>query len=501
MTTTLPKNLGLRAQILLGLGLVTLFAVLSTGYLALWVSGGALRAQREFCSLSVAAATAAAVSAVVDGHEPLASPTNRAPLDALLRSLDGKGDLVQISILAPGGRPVMDRPPRGPDDVDPSVAAAVLSGTAPLLNYRFGPLGEVQLLAYAGISVAGHVLGAVRITFPAPPPVAAVIGQSGWWLPALAVADAALVLSLVFLVVTQLVVRPLRDMQKATTRVTAGDWDQQIAAQGPREIAALASAFNQMTTSLARQREQLIRSEKLASVGQLAAGVAHEIGNPLAAILGYVDILRADVGTGGPGALSPGDRHDALRRVKAETQRIHRIIQDLLAYSRPSREEAVATDPLKVVEAARSLLAPQARFRDVIVVVEPQGPSETVLVSPERLTQVFVNLLLNAADAMGGRGRIHIKATTEPAQIKIRIADDGPGIPAETRRKVFDPFFTTKDPGQGTGLGLPISRSIVESYGGTLELDHADGTVGTGAVFVLTLPCPANRPYIPARGP
>src|SRR3970282_648042 len=108
-------------------------------------------------------------------------------------------------------------------------------------------------------------------------------------------------------VITRLVVRPLRDMQKATARVSAGDWEQHIAPTGPQEIAALASAFHQMTSSRQGQREQLIRTEKLVSVGQLAAGVAHEIGNPLAAVLGYVDILRLDVEAGTP-SMTSADR-------------------------------------------------------------------------------------------------------------------------------------------------------------------------------------------------
>src|SRR5512135_340096 len=126
-----------------------------------------------------------------------------------------------------------------------------------------------------------------------------------------------------------------------------------------------------MTTSLSNHREQIIRTEKLASVGQLAAGVAHEIGNPLAAILGYVDILRADAA--GKGKLPTAERQDALERVKAETQRINRIIRELLEFSRPSREAPEATDLLRVVQSAQALLAPQSRFREVHVVTAGAG--------------------------------------------------------------------------------------------------------------------------------
>ncbi len=492
MTTTIGNRvLGVRAQILLGLGLVTLFAVLSTGYLALWAAGGTLRAQRESTAVLMASSAAAAIAAVLDGGQPLTAAGNRARVDTVLRQLSGKGDVWQVALCGLDGAGVAAWPLRVPGDVDPPVLTAVLSGTPAVFNYRVGPQGDMQLLSYAAVTLGDRVMGAVRLTLPAPTPVGAVLDRSGWLLAALAVGDALLVLALGFLVITQLVVRPLHAMQRATTRVGAGEWEQHIPPSGPREIAALAAAFNQMTSSLVNQREQLIRTEKLASVGQLAAGVAHEIGNPLAAVLGYVDILRADAAdAASPSgrALGPADRLDALDRVKAETQRIHRIIQDLLEYSRPSHEEAQTTEPLKIVDTARALLAPQARFRGVSVDTGKAATWSNVLVSPGRLTQVFVNLLLNAADAMGGTGTITVSCHAADGRVQITFADEGPGIPVESRRKVFDPFFTTKPPGQGTGLGLPISRSIIESYGGSLEIVSDGEGKGARTNFVVTLP-------------
>jgi signal transduction histidine kinase len=301
----------------------------------------------------------------------------------------------------------------------------------------------------------------------------------------LAVADASLVLGLGLFVLTQLVVRPLANLRRATTLMAAGNWDPEIIEEGPKEVAALAAAFRQMTVSLSGQREQIIQSEKLASVGQLAAGVAHEIGNPLAAILGYVDILRSDLA--GRNDLPLADRKDALDRVKAETQRIHRIIRDLLEFSRPSHEDPLATDPLRVVQSAQALLAPQSRFREIRVVTEPATVEwPNVLVAPSRLVQVFVNLLLNAADAMEGKGTLRVACREDGGKVLLSVTDHGPGVAKENRRKIFDPFFTTKPVGQGTGLGLPVCRAIVESFGGTLEL--AAGAEGEGATFVVALP-------------
>jgi len=146
------------------------------------------------------------------------------------------------------------------------------------------------------------------------------------------------------------------------------------------------------------------------------------------------------------------------------------------------------------VQSAQALLAPQARFRDVRVVTTPAGDAwPNVLVVPSRLVQVFVNLMLNAADAMAGKGTIVVSCQEENQRVILAVADEGPGIAKEHRRKVFDPFFTTKAVGQGTGLGLPVCRSIIESFGGTLELAvdfsaAAGQSAARGAKFVLSLP-------------
>jgi len=486
------SRFGLRAQILIGLAGVTLIAILTTGFIALWAAGDTLRVHRETEAVTLAAAAARMASAVVDRQADIASRESREQLRAALSSLSERTEGLQFSVLSADRMVLASWPTRAIDDIDPPIANSVMAGIPPALHYRDSPGdGITQLLAYAGIEAKGRIVGAARVMLSAPAPVRVVLKRSGWLLLALVCGDALLVLALGYFVLTQMVVRPLRQMERATAQVGVGDWDQHVDLPGPSELDALARAFNQMTSSLASQREQLIRSEKLASVGQLAAGVAHEIGNPLAAILGYVDILRADAA--GVGALPDGERRDALDRVKAETQRITRIIRDLLEYSRPSHEEPSLVDPLAVVRSAQALLAPQARFREVRITAAPEvGPWPAVMVSQGRLTQVLVNLLINAADAMAGRGQVAVTCETAAGRVRIVVSDQGPGIARDLRRKVFDPFFTTKAPGQGTGLGLSISRAIVETYGGTLELDPE---VSTGARFIIDLPAASH----PAR--
>jgi len=485
------RSSGLRSQILVGLALVTLFAVSSAGYLALWAAGDSLRVQRESTALSLVAAAAVVATGALDPNQPIDSAHNRARLAGVMRGLTERGDITEASVMATDRTVLASRPERPPSDVDPPIVGSVLAGVPPVLSYRGETQGDgtQQLLAYAPVHLRATVAGAVRLVLPAEAPVMAVLRQSSTFIITLAVGDAILVLALGAFVLTQLVVAPLQAVETAAARVTAGDLTGRVSTGGPREIAALAEAFNRMTTAIAEQREQLIRTEKLASVGQLAAGVAHEIGNPLAAILGYADILRADADQA---HLSPEERRDALARVKGETQRIHRIIQDLLDYSRPTHEEARSIDPLKVMEGAVALLRPQARFRGVEVGYLPSEIWPRVDVAPSRLTQVFVNLLLNAADAMAGAGRVSVSAVAVAATrtVRIALADQGPGVPLELRSKIFDPFFTTKAPGQGTGLGLPICRAIVETYRGTLEIEAPpDGA--PGIVFVVTLPAAA----------
>jgi two-component system, NtrC family, sensor kinase len=476
----------LRVQIMLGMTAVTLVAILTTGYIALWAAGNSLREQRESMTTTLAAAVARSIAAEWALHSEATPSERRVVLRTLLRSLVENTGATGLSVVGMNRREIASWPLRSEGDMDAAIISTSLAGGPPVINYRRAPQGhDEELLAYAPVEVGGRVVGAVRVAIVASEPTRSVLRRSGLLLLLLAIADALLVLGLGLFVLTQLVIKPLGQLRQATDSMTAGDWEPRIAEEGPKEIVALASAFNQMTGSLSVQREQIIRSEKLASVGQLAAGVAHEIGNPLAAILGYVDILRSDLA--GKGDMPLSDRQDALDRVKAETQRIHRIIRELLEFSRPSHEDPISTDPLRVVQSAQALLAPQSRFREVRVVTVPATELwPQVMVAQSRLVQVFVNLLMNAADAMAGKGTIVVSCLEEKGKVLLTVVDEGPGIPKENRRKVFDPFFTTKPVGQGTGLGLPVCRSIIESFAGTLEL--APGKDGEGAKFVITLP-------------
>jgi len=206
-------------------------------------------------------------------------------------------------------------------------------------------------------------------------------------------------------------------------------------------------------------------------VGRLAAGVAHEIGNPLASILGHTEILRRK--------LKDNDGHlDLVERVRRETERINRTIRDLLQFSRPPTSEITHIEINEAIQQAVDLLKVQQGFKNVgldLALKEALPPARGNM---DQLQQVLVNILMNAADAMPNGGSISIRTGEENGWVSIAIRDSGEGIAADDLDRIFDPFYTTKSPDKGTGLGLSISLRIIESFGGKIkvESDKEEGT-------------------------
>ncbi len=253
------------------------------------------------------------------------------------------------------------------------------------------------------------------------------------------------------------------------------------------ERARLAVKVDELTRAnraLEDARESLVRTQKLATVGRLAAGIAHEVGNPLGAISGYAEIARSRLTPGGDSQLE-----DAVARIASAAARIDLTVRGLLDFARPVTLELGPVSVLAALEAALQLARVQPRFRDVEVEVRIPADLPRVLGRDRELCQVFLNLVLNAADAMNGRGRIEIDAVAGGDVVEVSLVDTGTGIAPEDLASVFDPFFTTKAPGAGSGLGLAITHSIVESFGGTIS---AGNSGGKGAVFRLHLK-PATR--------
>ena len=233
---------------------------------------------------------------------------------------------------------------------------------------------------------------------------------------------------------------------------------------------------------LEQAQSQLIRTEKMASLGQLAAGIAHEINNPLGSITIFSHLLLKQLPEGDP-------RREDLQTIIAETNRAKEIVQGLLSFARENKLQPGPTQINTVLEDVLGLVINQPLFHNIKVDKEFQSDLPTIFADEMQLKQVFFNIILNAAQAMEGHGELSVRTAVDPGRqdVLVRIADNGPGIPPEVMKKIFDPFFTTKE--KGTGLGLSISYGIVERHQGKIEVETE---IGKGSVFTVRLPTAAN---------
>ena len=349
-----------------------------------------------------------------------------------------------------------------------------------------------------------------------------------------AAVDAVIIIALGTYFISRFIVVPIKRLEASAVRIEGGDLDERAEVWADNEIGLLAGAFNTMAErlkgeikrlerlnrELVETQEELLRSSTLASVGKLAAGIAHEIGNPLGAVRGYLDILKdssASSSHASPSERATSDENrDILERTDKEITRINEIVKEFLELSRPSNEPARALDVNSLLDETLSILAQHPGFAGVKSELLLQSSLSPVMIDEGKLRQVFMNLLLNAAGAMSGiEGEKVVTVRTgtnrridEPRGEKdrrsgdpvfksghveeherefvfIRFSDTGCGIKEEDKARVFDPFFTTKGAGEGTGLGLFVSQSIIKTYGGTIEVTSEEGR---GSEFTAYLP-------------
>ena len=282
---------------------------------------------------------------------------------------------------------------------------------------------------------------------------------------------APLLAAVVGLFVLRSVAQPVARLQAGAARLASGDLDARIDADMPGEFGALARQFNAMTAALKEHQEKLVQSEKLAGIGRLAAGVAHEINNPLAVILGYARLRRHE---------STGAVAEDLQVIEDETLRAKLIVDGLLDLSRPLTVEPEPVELRPLCEEAVARLRETRLLDDLEVSVSGEARVDG---HPHKLRQVVLNLVKNAAEAAGPIGHIEVVVDHAPGGARVMVRDSGPGISQDARKRIFEPFFTTKQ--AGTGLGLAVSQGIVRAHGGEIDVESLPRG---GAQFTVRLP-------------
>lgn len=392
------------------------------------------------------------------------------------------------------------------------------------------------LTRLALLFIVGQVIAAGAILLALPGVQATRVGPVA--IVALAVADLVLVAAAAAWIIRASVASPLQRVTKDVLRIADGDYQHRVDEPHQAELRVIQDSVNRLAERVLRDqrlfaenvqsleetnrqlvlaRDQVVRTARLASVGTLAAGIAHEVGNPLGAIIGFVDVARRR-------AEREASDTELLDSIRSEAARIDRIVRGLLDYARPAPGGELPTEVTEVLFGVRDLLETQGKL-DAIEHAWPDEPSAGLVVhEPRRLQQVLVNLLLNAEHALRGRSepRVAVSVSEEEGDIMrmparrendppglnymhrrraesdegdlvftaervlaIRVADNGPGIGPEIAEQLFDPFFTTKEPGEGTGLGLAICAQLVDGMGGRIDLEEG---IDGGAAFVIRLP-------------
>lgn len=289
------------------------------------------------------------------------------------------------------------------------------------------------------------------------------------------------------MVVSRIVTRSIKHLTAATQIIGKGNFEVDVKIKSRDEIGVLANSFNHMATEL-KVREvalkeshiALVQSEKMAAFGQLGAGIAHEVKNPLTGILGYAQLTLRK--------LEPGTAlHQNIEIIEKETKRCKAIIENLLKFARQERVKFDPIDVNVVVEDAITIVAHQIAINKIKLEKEITQGLPKILGNANQLQQVLMNLLINAQQAMeGSLGKIKISThLIDVNKIEILVSDNGPGISKEIQAQIFEPFFTTKPTGKGTGLGLSVSYGIIKEHKGDIRVESE---IGQGATFVITLP-------------
>ncbi|MBW2179305.1 MAG: hypothetical protein JRG81_02880 [Deltaproteobacteria bacterium] len=312
---------------------------------------------------------------------------------------------------------------------------------------------------------------------------------------------------------SRLTVRPLKRLVARAEDYREDDGMFFLYEKGDNEFAKLSKSLNRLLKRISMDKEKLqatvrslekanlelkeaqkeiVKAEKLASVGRLSSGIAHEIGNPIGIIVGYLDLLKKK-------NLSPEEKNEFIERAGNEIEKINGIIRQLLSYAKPSDEGLKTVSVHEIINDIENIVSVQPMMSDIHLTLQLSADRDIVVADPDQLRQVFLNLMINAADAIQAinnkqNGEVIISSEVmqggnknpqnQPPVLKIIYKDNGIGIPAESLRNIFDPFYTTKEPGKGTGLGLSVSFMIIEEMGGKIEAASKEGQGTTISIFL-----------------
>ena len=400
------------------------------------------------------------------------------------------------------------------------------------------------LIVYSSLWIKGKTAGAIQMIVPVGNMMKHLAESQRIVLISI-ILDALVLIIFGSVLLSRVLVRPMKDLVRLTQKISEGDFSQTIEVSSKNEIGQLVASFNRMSERLKENKtslenhlisleatnkklrqtqEELIRTEKLASIGRFAAGVAHEVGNPLGAILGYTGILQQE-------GVQAEESKDYLKRIEKEIERINRIVRELLDFARPTKHEIKPLDINQVVENTVSFLSYQKNFKDMETLMDLKRDLPMIQGDESQVSQVLMNVILNAADAMPNGGILKIQTEecrvedslgdlfpqiysprrkSDPVEsnysrlrkadslstiftkfahgdhlVRICVSDTGTGISKDDVERIFDPFFTTKSPDKGTGLGLSVSLRIIESMGGEIKVKSE---VGKGTTFEIYFP-------------
>jgi signal transduction histidine kinase len=330
------------------------------------------------------------------------------------------------------------------------------------------------------------------------------------------IANLLLLICLGLMRLNRIVLRPIQRFIQLTEHLQSSEHFPSYPEKRSSEFNRLSNAIQQMAKRIEADREEIkqslrcleeahkelkatqnemIRAEKLASVGRLSAGIAHEIGNPLGIVLGYLSLVRRR-----PACSSDVETGDYLARAESEISRINQIITQLLDFARAQPRKRRSTSVHHLIMDVGTMLSEQPMMRDIQLIYQLDAEDDRLYLDAEQLRQVLVNLLINAADSISlseraGKGEIRITtgieanavsgAQVQKSALYVSVSDNGVGIAPEDIDNIFDPFYTTKEPGKGTGLGLSVSYMIIEQFGGSIEVNSR---VDRGTEMVLHLP-------------